>query len=102
MSVNSEKLRTPSEAREALRAYGITVAAFARHLNVSENSVKEVLARKVVRAKGSFGAAHIVMVALGMKAAPPGQQALDLSTLDVSRRMEKKTPNQEVRHAQAA
>lgn len=63
--MKKKKLRTHDEAKEYLRSQGLTAAAWARANGFPVRVVQEVLRD---RAKGNYGVAHDVAVALGIKA----------------------------------
>ena len=63
--MKKKKLRTHDEAKEYLRSQGLTAAAWARANGFPVRVVQEVLRD---RAKGNYGVAHNVAVALGIKA----------------------------------
>ncbi|TXD43092.1 DNA-binding protein [Xanthomonas campestris] len=60
-------VRTPDEAKEWLRANGITIAAFARKHGFSRDVVSDLLLGRTV---GNFGDTHRAAVLLGMKPNP--------------------------------
>ena len=64
-TMKKKKLRTHDEAKEYLRSQGLTAAAWARANGFPVRVVQEVLRD---RAKGNYGVAHNVAVALGIKA----------------------------------
>ena len=66
--MKKKKLRTRAEAREWLQAQGLTAAAWARANNFPVRVVQELLRD---RAKGNYGVAHDIAVALGIKEGEP-------------------------------
>ena len=68
MTIKKKKLRTRAEAREWLQAQGLTAAAWARSNGFPVRVVQEVLRD---RAKGNYGVAHDIAVALGIKEGEP-------------------------------
>ena len=66
--MKKKKLRTRAEAREWLQAQGLTAAAWARVNNFPVRVVQELLRD---RAKGNYGMAHDIAVALGIKEGGP-------------------------------
>ena len=64
--MKKKKLRTRAEAREWLQ--GLTAAAWARANNFPVRVVQELLRD---RAKGNYGVAHDIAVALGIKEGEP-------------------------------
>ncbi|WP_300734905.1 DNA-binding protein [uncultured Desulfovibrio sp.] len=66
--MKKKKLRTRAEAREWLQAQGLTAAAWARTNNFPVRVVQELLRD---RAKGNYGVAHDIAVALGIKEGEP-------------------------------
>ena len=67
-------MKTKKEASDQFRKEGITVSAWARSNGFKPQQVRDVLRGK---AKGNFGAAHKISVALGFKENP--QSSLMLS-----------------------
>lgn len=63
----ASKLLSSEQAKERIRAKGITVAQWAEQRGFERQHVYNVLNN---RAKGRFGYAHEIAIALGMKAKP--------------------------------
>lgn len=61
------KARSPEQAREWLKANGITVSAFASQLGVNPTVVFDLLRG---RSQGNYGDSHKAAIALGLKAPP--------------------------------
>ena len=59
--------RSPEQARDWLKANGITVSAFAQQIEVHPTVVFDLLRG---RSQGNYGDSHKAAVALGLKAPP--------------------------------
>lgn len=67
--------RSPDQAREWLKANGVTVSAFAQQLGVNPTVVFDLLRG---RSQGNYGDSHKAAIALGLKAPP--NSATDFQT----------------------
>ncbi|HYG07437.1 MAG TPA: DNA-binding protein [Stenotrophomonas sp.] len=59
--------RSPEQARDWLKANGITVSAFAHQIEVNPTVVFDLLRG---RSQGNYGDSHKAAIALGLKAPP--------------------------------
>lgn len=78
-----QKLRTREEAREWLRAHGVSQREFARRMGVNPSVVHDLLRMGPKRPAntGLRGDPHRVAIALGLKAVPTGQSPLEVAAI---------------------
>ncbi|SUA58044.1 DNA-binding protein [Oligella urethralis] len=65
-------MKTPDQAKQALRAKGVTITEFARKNNFPAHAVYKVLNGQY---KAHYGQAHEIAVALGLKKTSAHQAA---------------------------
>jgi gp16 family phage-associated protein len=70
-------LRTPEQARKWLDEHGVTIAEFARRVNLPRWAVVDALRG---RTKGRWGASHQAAVKLGIKPRPKGEPPFSLES----------------------
>jgi gp16 family phage-associated protein len=62
-----QTVRSPAEVREDFERHGVSISKWARDRGFDESLVRAVL---LERAKGRYGKAHEIAVALGLKPDP--------------------------------
>lgn len=80
MQTNS--LRSPADVREWLGRHGVTISEWSRVHGFKPGVVFSLLSGRV---RGSWGEAHEAAIALGLRAAPSGDEPHPLSTPSLRR-----------------